>query len=178
MSFDLQFKDLDLPLHGVRLPAFTIENKQKRSLGLSEDTTNEQFLLTLCQNGSKTLNLETEEYKKRLDHEFNIIKELGFIDYILLVWDVINFCKESQIPTGLGRGSAAGSLVLYLIGVTKIDPLKYNLYFERFISKIRAKKQVVDGITYLDGSLMAEVDLDICYYNRHKVLEYLENKFK
>ena len=178
MSFDLQFKDLDLPLHGVRLPAFTIENKQKRSLGLSEDTTNEQFLLTLCQNGSKTLNLETEEYKKRLDHEFNIIKELGFIDYILLVWDVINFCKESQIPTGLGRGSAAGSLVLYLIGVTKIDPIKYNLYFERFISKIRAKKQVVDGITYLDGSLMADVDLDICYYNRHKVLEYLENKFK
>lgn len=78
----------------------------------------------------------------------------------------------------MGRGSAAGSLVLYLIGVTKIDSLKYDLYFERFVSKIRAKKQVVDGITYLDGSLMADIDLDICYYDRPKVLKYLEDKFK
>ena len=178
MSFDLQFKDLDLPLHGVRLPTFTIENKLKRNLGLSEDASNEQFLLTLCQKGSEAFNLKSEEYQKRLEHEFSIIKDLGFIDYILLVWDVINFCKENQIPTGLGRGSAAGSLILYLVGVTKLDPIKYNLYFERFISKIRAKKLVVDGVTYLDGSLMADVDLDICYYNRHKVLEYLENKFK
>jgi DNA polymerase-3 subunit alpha len=65
-----------------------------------------------------------------------------------------------------------------LIGVTKIDPIKYGLYFERFISRIRAKKQIVDGITYLDGSLMCDVDLDICYYNRHKVLAYLDEKFK
>ena len=79
---------------------------------------------------------------------------------------------------GLGRGSAAGSLILYLVGVTRIDPVKYDLYFERFISKIRAKKQVMDGVTYLDGSLMCDVDLDICYYNRQKVLQYLENKFK
>ena len=78
----------------------------------------------------------------------------------------------------MGRGSAAGSLILYLIGVTKIDSLKYDLYFERFVSKIRAKKQVVDGVTYLDGSLMADIDLDICYYDRDKVLKYLEQKFK
>jgi DNA polymerase-3 subunit alpha len=92
--------------------------------------------------------------------------------------DVIHFCKTSDIPIGLGRGSAAGSLILYLVGVTRIDPVKYDLYFERFISKIRAKKQVIDGVTYLDGSLMCDVDLDICYYNRQKVLQYLENKFK
>jgi len=134
-------------------------------------------------NGFKTLNINKsdKDYKKYVDrakHELDTLKELGFIDYILLVWDVIHFCKTSDIPIGLGRGSAAGSLILYLVGVTRIDPVKYDLYFERFISKIRAKKQVIDGVTYLDGSLMCDVDLDICYYNRQKVLQYLENKFK
>ncbi len=98
-------------------------------------------------------------------------------DYVLLVWTVINYCSENSIPVGLGRGSAAGSLVLYLLGVTKVDPIKYDLFFERFISKIRAKKQIVDGITYLDGSLMCDVDIDICYYNRPKVIKYLEQLF-
>ena len=121
---------------------------------------------------------EYKEYVKRVKYELDTLKDLGFIDYVLLVWDVINFCKKNDIPTGLGRGSAAGSIVLYLIGVTKIDSVKYGLYFERFVSKIRAKKQVVDGITYLDGSLMCDVDLDICYYNRQRVLQYLEEKFE
>jgi DNA polymerase-3 subunit alpha len=134
-------------------------------------------------NGFKELGLEKdsneyEEYVSRVKYELETLKDLGFVDYILLVWDVINFCKNNDIPTGLGRGSAAGSLVLYLVGVTKIDPVKYGLYFERFVSKIRAKKQVVDGVTYLDGSLMCDVDLDICYYNRHRVLQYLEEKFE
>lgn len=75
------------------------------------------------------------------------------------------------------HNSAAGSLVLFLSGVTKVDPIKYGLFFERFISKVRAKKQVIDGITYLDGSLAPDVDLDICFYNRPKVIEYLEKKF-
>ena len=64
-----------------------------------------------------------------------------------------------------------------MLGVTKVDPIKYELFFERFISKIRAKKQIVDGITYLDGSLMCDVDIDICYYNRHKVIKYLDQLF-
>jgi len=178
-----KFEDLDLGLHGVRLPEFNIESSAKRHLNLSEDVLNYDFLRALALNGFKDLKIDKSlpEYKKYVDrakYELDTLKELGFIDYILLVWDVINFCKTNNIPVGLGRGSAAGSLILYLIGVTRIDPVKYNLYFERFISKIRAKKQVVDGITYLDGSLMCDVDLDICYYNRHKVLEYLENKFK
>ena len=106
------------------------------------------------------------------------IKEFWKKKNILLVYDVINYCADENIPTGLGRGSAAGSLVLYLIGVTHVDPIKYGLYFERFISKTRAKKQIVDGITYLDGELMCDVDIDVCYYNRPKVLQYLEEKFK
>ena len=182
-NFSSKFEDVDLGLHGVRLPEFTIESSSKRHLNLSEDVTNYDFLRALSLNGFKELKIDKAlpEYKKYVDrakYELETLKELGFIDYILLVWDVINFCKTNNIPVGLGRGSAAGSLILYLIGVTRIDPVKYNLYFERFISKIRAKKQVIDGITYLDGSLMCDVDLDICYYNRHKVLEYLENKFK
>ena len=75
------------------------------------------------------------------------------------------------------HNSAAGSLVLFLIGVVAIDPVKYGLFFERFVSKIRAKKQVIDGVTYLDGSLAPDIDSDICYYKRPQVLEYLNKKF-
>jgi len=178
-----KFEATELDIHGVRLPEFEIDLSSKRHLGISEDSSNYDFLRALALNGFKTLNINKSDknYKKYVDrakHELDTLKELGFTDYILLVWDVIHFCKTNDIPTGLGRGSAAGSLILYLVGVTRIDPVKYDLYFERFISKIRAKKQVVDGVTYLDGSLMCDVDLDICYYNRQKVLQYLENKFK
>ena len=179
-TFTKQFKKIDLKMHGVRLPAFKIEDSYKRELGLSEDTDNLKFLKALCRENLKRFDFKEEKpkYLKRANHELKILKELGFVDYILLVWDVVKFCEESSIPIGLGRGSAAGSLVLYLIGVTQIDPVKYDVYFERFISKISARKKVVDGVVYLDGSLMCDVDLDICYYNRHRVLKYLEEKFK
>ncbi len=177
--FTSEFSELEVNLNGVRLPSFKIEDRHKRAIGIPDDSDNISFLTALCENGLTEIGKKDNgDYSKRLRHELDILKELGFVDYVLLVWDVINFCKESSIPTGLGRGSAAGSLTLYLIGVTRIDPLKHGLYFERFVSKIRAKKQVIDGITYLDGSLMADVDLDICYYNRHKVLKYLEDKFE
>ena len=173
-----KIRKINLPLHGVRLPSFNIENKYKRELGFSESVTNEQFLTQLCEKGLKEKSIASQEYNSRLDYELSTLKELGFIDYVLLVWDVINYCNHSSIPTGIGRGSAAGSLVLYLIGVTKIDPVENDLFFERFVSKIRAKKKEVDGVTYLDGALMCDVDLDICYYNRQKVLAYLAEKFK
>lgn len=178
-----QFETMKVPILGVRLPEFTIELKYKQALGIPDSSTNQEFLRALCLEGFKKLNLvkdskEYKQYGERVKHELAIMAELGFVDYMLMVWDVINYCKENNIPTGLGRGSAAGSLVLYLIGVTKIDPIKYGLYFERFISKIRAKKQIIDGVTYLDGSLMCDVDMDICYYNRPKVLAYLDNKYK
>lgn len=174
-EFSDKFESTELDIHGVRLPEFEIDLAAKRRLGISEDSSNYDFLRDLALNGFKNLNINKSDknyskYVDRAKHELDTLKELGFIDYILLVWDVIHFCKTNDIPTGLGRGSAAGSLILYLVGVTRIDPVKYDLYFERFISKIRAKKQVVDGVTYLDGSLMCDVDLDICYYNRQKVL--------
>lgn len=173
-----QFNSIDLEIHGVRLPSFKIEDKCKREISVSEDIANPDFLKALCKRGLKEKKLKDSKYIDRVKFELKTLDSLGFTDYILLVWDVINFCKNNDIATGLGRGSAAGSLVLYLIGVTQIDPVKYELFFERFVSKVRAKKKVVDGVTYLDGSLMADIDMDICYHNRKKVLDYLKEKFK
>ena len=182
MTFTEKFKDYELEIHGVQLPKFEIDKRHKHKLSISEDCSNFDFLRALCLAGFKKIhpNKNSPNYQKyadRVKYELEILEELEFVDYILLVWDVVNFCKESDIPTGLGRGSAAGSLVLYLISVTGIDPIKYDLYFERFISRTRAKKKIVNGITYLDGSLMCDVDLDICYYSRQRVIAYLEGKF-
>lgn len=179
-NFCKDFEDLDLPIHGVRLPSFEISSTYKSENKVSEDCSNYDFLKSLCYNGlkKKGISLDDKRYKDRLDYELKIVKKLTFVDYMLLVWDVINFCNENDIPVGLGRGSAAGSLILFSIGVTGIDPIKYGLIFERFISETRAKKKIVDGVTYLDGELMCDVDMDICYYNRQKVLEYLDEKFQ
>tara|TARA_B000000460_G_scaffold183840_1_gene131882 strand:- start:8293 stop:11007 length:2715 start_codon:yes stop_codon:yes gene_type:complete len=184
INFPDRFENLELELHGVRLPKFDIEDRYLELVENPEKIKNTyDFLIALCQKGFKKLNLKTdsdlyEKYKKRIFHELEILKSLGFTDYILLVWKVVHFCDKQNIPLGLGRGSAAGSFVLFLLGVTKIDPVKYDLFFERFVSKIRAKKKVVDGVTYLDGSLMCDVDMDVCYYRRGEVLKYLEEEFR
>ena len=183
-SFSDDFKKLGLNIHGVRLPKFEIQDEYLELIDNPDKVKNTyDFLIALCQKGFKNLNLkrgskEHKKYTDRIYYELDILKELGFVDYILLVWKVIHFCNVSDIPVGLGRGSAAGSFVLYLLGVTKIDSVKYDLFFERFVSKIRAKKKVVDGVTYLDGSLMCDIDMDVCYYKRKNVLKYLEEEFK
>lgn len=178
-----QFSGITNPIKGVRLPEIKIEKRHRKELKLDDDCSNFDFLRALCKRGFDKLGLkkgtkEYDDYAARTKYELGVMNELGFVDYILLVWDVVHFCEESNIPTGPGRGSAAGSLVLFLIGVTKVDSLKHGLYFERFVSKTRAKKSIIDGITYLDGSLMPDVDIDFDYYQRHKVLEYVENKYK
>ena len=166
---------------GVELPEIEIDSRHYRSLGLTEDVSNFEFLSALCEKGLKDREIVSfdnlAEYKSRLEMELEILQELGFIDYILLNWDVLNYCHENDIPTGPGRGSAAGSLVLYLINVTNIDSLKYDLFFERFVSKSRAKKIVENGTTYLDGSLLADIDNDIAYEHRHKVIDYINEKY-
>lgn len=174
---------LKIPIHGVRLPEIELSPELRKKYNVPADADNYAFLRALCLTGFNKLKLkkdskEYNEYVARIKEELEIVKELGFTDYFLLVWKVINFCTTNGIPTGLGRGSAVGSLVLYLIGVVRVDPIKHGLFFQRFISKIRAKKQVIDGITYLDGSLMPDVDMDICFYRRHEVLEYLSTEFK
>ncbi len=181
MSFVDQFSQYDeCAPPGVLLPNIQIEPKYYEELGISSDSDNLTFLKHLCWQNMKSKGFSKNDtvYLERLKMEIDILDELGFIDYILLNWDILNFCKESGIPTGPGRGSAAGSLVLYFLGVTKVDPIKYDLFFERFVSKSRAKKIIgKDGTVYLDGSLLADVDNDIAYDRRAEVISYIKQKF-
>ncbi len=167
---------------GVKLPEISIPDKTLRSLGLGDGSSNKQILFELTRKGLREkgiVKLENrKDYYERSKMELDIFDELGFVDYILLNWDVLDFCKSQNIPTGAGRGSAAGSLVLYLLGVTNIDPIEYDLFFERFVSKSRAKMIESNGEVFLDGSLLADVDNDISYDRRAEVMAYIEEKYK
>ena len=128
MNFVKDFQKYDLGLHGLRMPVFEIDQRHKARLNLVSSTSNYDFLRSLAREGFKKLNLEKgtdlyQRYVDRVNYELQILQELEFIDYIILIWDVINYCRENNIPTGPGRGSCAGSLLLFLIDVTKIDPI-------------------------------------------------------
>ena len=167
---------------GVKLPEIKIEKKYYEEVSCGDLEDNYQFLRKLCFKRLKEKGIDkldnSQVYYDRLKEELSIFQELGFVDYILLNWDIMNFCQENDIPTGAGRGSAAGSLVLYVISVTNIDPIEYDLFFERFVSKSRAKKIEHNGETFLDGSLLADVDNDISYDRRAEVIQYIEKKYK
>ena len=178
-----EFQKYESPtLPGVKLPQIIIDQKYYDALGIPNTSSNYQFLRKLCHKGVLDKAIDKKEncqvYYDRVKTELSLFEELGFIDYVLLNWDILNFCHENQIPTGPGRGSAAGSLVLYLIGVTKVDPIEYELYFERFVSKSRARKITVNGQLFLDGSLLADVDNDIAYERRQEVIKFIEDKYK
>lgn len=179
--FKLKSYSSPMPV-GVRLPEIEVDRRVYYQLDLDPESSNYDLLRALCLRGVEQRGINKldnkQEYYDRVKMELTVLKDLGFIDYILLNWDILNFCHQNEIPTGPGRGSAAGSLVLYLLRVTNVDPIKYDLFFERFVSKSRAKKTVVDGITYLDGSLLADVDNDISYNRRQEVIEYIEEKHK
>ncbi|MGB8951860.1 MAG: DNA polymerase III subunit alpha [Candidatus Aminicenantales bacterium] len=104
-----------------------------------------------------------EEYEERLRREIDLIKEMGFEGYFLIVWDLIRMAKSKNIPVGPGRGSAAGSLLAYCLGITDIDPLEYNLLFERFLNPERIS--------------LPDIDIDFCGRRREKVLEYVTQKY-
>ncbi|MDD5584401.1 MAG: DNA polymerase III subunit alpha, partial [Candidatus Omnitrophica bacterium] len=104
-----------------------------------------------------------EDIKKRLEYELGVITKTGFSSYFIIVWDLIKYAKENHIPVGPGRGSAAGSLVSYILRITDIDPLKYNLIFERFLNPERIS--------------MPDIDIDFCYERRGQVLEYVGTKY-
>ena len=180
-NFTEQFSSYDecVPA-GVKLPNIKIEDRYYKMLDAKSDISNYDFLRKLCHKGVYDKGIDKfknkKEYFDRAKTELTILEDLGFTDYILLNWDILNYCHENNIPTGPGRGSAAGSLVLYLIGVTNVDPVKYNLFFERFVSKSRARKIEHNGVTYLDGSLLADVDNDIAYERRSEVINYIEKK--
>jgi DNA polymerase-3 subunit alpha len=167
---------------GVKLPEISVPDDTLESLGLKHGSSSLEILKQLCRKGLRDKSLTEAENRKdyydRVQMEINILDDLGFVDYILLNWDIMDYCKRSGIPTGAGRGSAAGSLVLFLLGVTNIDPIKYELFFERFVSKSRARKIEHNGEVFLDGSLLADIDNDISYDRRIEVIKYIEDKYE
>lgn len=106
---------------------------------------------------------KVKEYRERLDYEINVIKNMGFSEYFLIVQDFINYAKNNGIPVGPGRGSAAGSLVAYALGITEVDPLRHGLIFERFLNPDRIS--------------MPDIDVDFCMDNRDKVIDYVRQKY-
>jgi DNA polymerase-3 subunit alpha len=104
-----------------------------------------------------------EEIEKRVEYELEIINKMGYEEYFIVVWDFIHYAKSKNIPIGPGRGSAAGSIVAYALGITELDPIKYNLIFERFLNPERIS--------------MPDIDIDICQERRHEVIEYVTNKY-
>ena len=124
----------------------------------------EDFLWNLIQNGLKKRKMEaTEEVVQRIKYEFGVITSMGFVDYFLIVWDFINYAKTNGIAVGPGRGSGAGSLVAYLIEITEVPPLKYHLYFERFLNPQR--------------KTMPDFDIDFCSERRQEVIDYVHEKY-
>lgn len=130
-----------------------------------EGYTADTYLDELCYQGAhKRYGPElSEEVQNRLSYELGVIKKMGYSAYFLIVWDFINFAREKGIPVGPGRGSAAGSLVAYSLAITNLDPLKYDLLFERFLNPERVS--------------MPDIDTDICYERRGEVIDYVVQKY-
>lgn len=123
-----------------------------------------EYLTKLCSEGlEKRYTQVPEELRKRLDYELNVIKNMGFVDYFLIVWDFIHFAKNNGVTVGPGRGSAAGSLVSYTLGITTVDPIKYGLIFERFLNPERVS--------------MPDIDIDFAPEGRQKVIDYVVEKY-
>ena len=143
----------ELPNHKLLLPKFQTP----------EGKTSQDYLQEICQQSLKEKELVIDEYKSRLNYELSIIHQMGFDDYFLIVWDIMKYAHEAGIQTGPGRGSAAGSLVSYLLNITKVDPIEYDLLFERFLNPERYT--------------MPDIDLDFPDNRREDILEYVRRKY-
>ncbi len=122
------------------------------------------YLNHLCWEGFKTRYPKDDgTLSRRLDYELDVIRTMGYVDYFLIVWDFINYARSKDIMVGPGRGSAAGSIVSYTLGITNIDPVRYNLLFERFLNPERVS--------------MPDIDVDFCYERRQEVIDYVVEKY-
>ena len=146
--------NVEIKFHEQHLPEFTVP----------EGYTHQGYLKKLATDGmyARYENV-TDEIKERFDFEFNTIKNMGFVDYFLIVWDFIRYARKHEIQVGPGRGSAAGSLVSFCLGITDVDPLKFDLLFERFLNPERVS--------------MPDIDIDFCYERREEVIEYVNRKY-
>lgn len=129
-----------------------------------EGITREGYLRKLCMEGlERKYGSITEEVKNRFEHEIKVISKSGYVSYFLIAWDFVRYAKSQNIPVGPGRGSAAGSIVSYSLGITDIDPLKYDLLFERFLNPDRVS--------------LPDIDIDFCYERRQEVIDYVTAKY-
>ncbi len=145
---------VDLDFNTVHLPEFKVPENYEKS----------EYFREICREGLKERYKNiTEEIRQRLDYEIGIIEQMGYVDYFLIVWDFIKYARDNNIMVGPGRGSAAGSLVAYSMKITNIDPLKYNLIFERFLNPDRIS--------------MPDIDVDFCYERREEVIDYVKEKY-
>ncbi len=146
--------NVDFEFDRVYLPEFPVP----------EGYDNFSYLKKLCYDGLAEIYDDVgSKLTGRLDYELSVIKKMGYVNYFLIVWDFIRFARESKIVTGPGRGSAAGSLVAYTLGITRIDPMRYNLIFERFLNPDRVS--------------MPDIDCDFCYERRSEVIDYVVKKY-
>ncbi len=140
--------------HELKLPRFDVPDGK----------TAEEYLREICYQGFQEKYPEPkEEWKERLEYELSTIENMGYVDYFLIVWDFIKYAKDHGIIVGPGRGSAAGSMVSYCLSITTIDPLKYDLIFERFLNPERVS--------------MPDIDIDFCYERRQEVIDYVIRKY-
>ncbi len=147
--------NLEIPSPGPILPIYEIPEAF---------ATKEDYIIHLAEEGLKERYAKiTPEIKKRLDYELKIVIDMDFVGYFLIVWDFINWAKNQGIPVGPGRGSGAGSILAYSLRITDIDPLKYNLLFERFLNPERVS--------------MPDFDVDFCFERRQEVIEYVRQKY-
>lgn len=127
-------------------------------------TDGDAYFETLCRQGfARRYPQGSEEYEKQLAYEMDMIRQMGFVEYFLIVSDFIGYAKSHDIPVGPGRGSAAGSMVAYCLDITDVDPMKYSLYFERFLNPERVS--------------MPDIDVDFCYRRRGEVIDYVNQKY-
>lgn len=146
--------EVDIEFGVTKLPKYDVPD------GL----TSWEYLNKLCFEGLEGhYGNPTDELKERLKYELDIIKNMGYVDYFLIVWDFIKYAKDNGIAVGPGRGSAAGSIVSYCLEITNIDPLKYQLLFERFLNPERVS--------------MPDIDVDFCYERRQEVIDYVVRKY-
>ena len=148
--------DVDIPLGEIHLPEFPIPTESSNSP--------DEYLENLCMIGLK------DRYRDpspviidRLKYELSVIKKMGFAGYFLITQDFVKYAKDSRIPVGPGRGSAVGSIVSYCLGITNVDPMKYNLIFERFLNPHRVT--------------MPDIDIDFCIEGREKVIQYIKERY-
>ena len=129
-----------------------------------EGYTSWEYLNKLCFEGlEKRYDPVTDELESRLEYELSTIKRMGYVDYFLIVWDFIKYARDNDIMVGPGRGSAAGSLVAYTLGITQLDPIRYDLLFERFLNPERVS--------------MPDIDVDFCFERRQEVIDYVVRKY-